>query len=82
MPESTHENTNPFTESPFTPGFAPECMACPIGLVFFAMRQTRPEVLEHLQKAAYEVFQAVKVLMDQYAERWEKSQEIQRITID
>lgn len=82
MAETKDEKTNPFTESPFTPGFAPECMACPIGLVFFAMRQTRPEVVEHLQKAAHEVFQAVKVLMDQYAERWDTSQEIQRISID
>ena len=82
MAEKTDDKANPFTESPFNPGFAPECMACPIGLVFFAMRQTKPEVVEHLQKAAYEVFQAVRVLMDQYAERWEKSQEIQRISID
>lgn len=74
--------TNPSGESRFAPGFAPECMACPIGLVFFAMRNTKPEVVEHLTKAAFEVFQAVKVLMDQYGERFERAQEIQRINID
>lgn len=72
----------PFTESPYSPGFAPECMACPIGLVMFAVKQSRPEVGEHLQKAALELFQAVRVLMDQYVERAERAQSIQRITID
>ena len=73
---------NPFTESSFSPGFAPECMACPIGLVMFAMKQSRPEVTEHLQRAALEFFQALRALLDGYVERAERAQSIQRITID
>jgi hypothetical protein len=74
----------PTSESRFTPGFAPECMACPIGLVFFAIRTTRPEAMEHLMKAGYELFQAFRSVMDGYAERWDQAnaQKIQRITID
>ena len=71
-------------ESPFQPGFAPECMACPIGLVFFGMKNTKPEVMEHLMKAGFELFQAFKIVMDTYAERWEQSQRapMQKINID
>lgn len=72
------------TESPFTPGFAPECMACPIGLVFYAVRTTRPDALEHIMKAAFELFQAFRAVMESYSDRWDKvnAQKMQRITID
>lgn len=78
------DGTPPPSESPFIPGFAPECMACPIGLTFFAIRTTRPEAMEHLMKAAHELFQAFRVVMDAYSERWNQvnEQKIQRITID
>lgn len=68
--------------SPFQPGFAPECLACPFGLFFFTLRQTRPEVMEHLMKAGYELFGAFKGIVDQAAERWEKAQTLQRIPIE
>jgi hypothetical protein len=72
---------NPRRPSSFQPGFAPECMACPIGLVFYAMKQTKPEVMEHLMKAGFELFQAFRSVMDGYAERWEQAEKLQRIPI-
>lgn len=67
--------------SPFTPGFAPECLACPFGLMFFAMRNTKPEVMDHLMRAGFELFHAAKAFMDSYAERWGDAQKLQRIPI-
>jgi hypothetical protein len=68
--------------SHFQPGFAPECMACPIGLVFFAVKNTRPEAMEHLMRAAFELFQAFQSVMSSYADRWEQAQQLQRIPIE
>jgi hypothetical protein len=67
--------------SPFQPGFAPECLACPIGLFFFSVKQTRPEVMEHVMKAAFELFQAFQVVMQSTADRWEQAQRLERIPI-
>ncbi len=67
--------------SPFTPGMAPECLMCPFGLFFFTMRNTRPEVMEHLMTAGQELFLAFKALVDQTADRWEQTQSLQRITV-
>lgn len=67
--------------SPFQPGFAPECMACPFGLFFYATKNSRPDVMEHLMRAGYELFQAFKVVMEQYADRWEQAEKLQRIPI-
>ena len=67
--------------SPFTPGMAPECLMCPFGLFFFTMRNTRPEVMEHLTAAGYELFQAFQALVQQTGERWEQAQSLQRITV-
>lgn len=72
---------SPFTESRFTPGMAPECLMCPFGLFFFTMRNTRPEVMEHLSAAGYELFQAFQALVQQTGERWEQAQSLQRITV-
>lgn len=69
------------TASPFTPGMAPECLMCPFGLFFFTMRNTRPEVMEHLMTAGQELFLAFKAVVDQTAERWEQTQSLQRITV-
>lgn len=68
--------------SPFQPGFAPECMACPIGLVFFAMKNTKPEVMEHVMRAAFELMQAFKALVETYEERWQHAESLQRINIE
>ena len=67
--------------SPFQPGFAPECLACPIGLVFFGIRQARPEAMEHLTRAGFELFQAFKAVVDQYEARWEQGRRLERIPI-
>jgi hypothetical protein len=67
--------------SPFQPGFAPECMACPIGFAFYALKNTKPDVMEHVMKAAFELFQAFKALMEQYAERYEQADRLQKIHI-
>ncbi|HVL32244.1 MAG TPA: DUF5304 family protein [Actinomycetota bacterium] len=67
--------------SPFQPGFAPECMACPFGLMFYAMKNTKPEVFEHLMKAGMELFQAARSFMDTYGERWQQAEKLQRIPI-
>src|SRR5919198_1968148 len=71
----------PQAESPYRPGFAPECLVCPFGLLFFTIRQTRPEVLEHLLKAGHELFLAFKAVADQVDERWQQAESLQRITV-
>ena len=67
--------------SPLQPGFAPECLACPIGLFFFTVKQTRPEVMEHVMKAAFEMFQAFRAVVGQTADRWDQAQKLERIPI-
>jgi len=67
--------------SPFQPGFAPECLACPIGLFFYSVKQTRPEVMEHVMKAAFELFQAFQAVVAQTADRWDQAQKLERIPI-
>jgi hypothetical protein len=67
--------------SSFQPGFAPECLACPIGLFFYSVKQTRPEVLEHILKAAFELFQAFQAVVDQTGQRWEQARTLERIPI-
>lgn len=67
--------------SPLAPGFAPECMTCPLGLFLFTMRQARPEAVEHLVKAAQELFLAFRALVEQAGERVEHAQSLQRIGI-
>ena len=51
MPAKKKGAEEPPPASPFQPGFAPECLACPIGLFFYSVKQTRPEVMEHVMKA-------------------------------
>lgn len=65
----------------FSPGMAPECLMCPFGLFFFTMRNTRPDVMEHLTAAGQELFLAFKALVDQAAERWEQTGKLQRIPV-
>ncbi len=54
---------------------------CPFGLFFFTMRNTRPEVMEHLTTAGHELFLAFRALVEQAGERWDQSQSLQRITV-
>ena len=66
----------------FVPGEAPDCMACPIGLTFFAVREVRPEVMEHLMKAGMELFLAFKAFTDGAVDRMDRRSPLERIEID
>jgi hypothetical protein len=81
MPAKKKTDETPPPVSPFQPGFAPECLACPIGLFFFTVKTTRPEVMDHVMKAAFELFQAFRVVMESTADRWEQAQQLERIPI-
>jgi hypothetical protein len=45
-------------------GTAPECQVCPICMGLAALRQARPEVLEHLMKAGAELMLAARALLE------------------
>jgi hypothetical protein len=47
-----------------TAGQAPECQACPICAGLAALREARPEAVEHLVKAGAELLLAAKALLD------------------
>ena len=81
MPPKKKGSEEPPPVSPFQPGFAPECLACPIGLFFYSVKQTRPEVMEHVMKAAFELFQAFQAVVASTADRWEQAQQLERIPI-
>jgi hypothetical protein len=72
---------SPFTASSFTPGMSQDCLMCPFGLFYFTMRNTRPEVMEHLTAAGHELFLAFRALVEQTGERWDQAQSLQRITV-
>jgi uncharacterized protein DUF5304 len=72
---------SPFTASSFAPGMSQDCLMCPFGLFYFTMRNTRPEVMEHLTAAGHELFLAFRALVEQTGERWDQAQSLQRITV-
>jgi len=45
------------------------------------VRNTRPEVMEHLMTAGQELFLAFKAVVDTTADRWEQTSSLQRITV-
>jgi hypothetical protein len=45
-------------------GQAPECQSCPICAGLAALRQARPEAVEHLVKAGAELLLAARALLD------------------
>ena len=45
-------------------GTAPECQVCPICMGLATLRQSRPEVLEHLMKAGAELMLAARALLE------------------
>ena len=49
-------------------GQAPECQSCPICAGLAALREARPEAVEHLVKAGAELLLAVRALLDGVAE--------------
>lgn len=50
-------------------GQTQDCMMCPFGLVSFAVRNTNPEMMEHLMKAGMELMLAFKAFADAAAEK-------------
>lgn len=67
-------------------GQTQDCLLCPFGLAFFALRNTTPEVMEHLMKAGMELALAFKVIAESAAERLGAQASgdggLQRIVID
>ena len=51
-------------DTPGAWGQAPECRLCPVCAGLAALRETRPEAVEHLVKAGAELLLAVKALLD------------------
>jgi hypothetical protein len=45
-------------------GQAPECQVCPICSAIAALREARPEAVEHLVKAGAELLLAARALLD------------------
>jgi hypothetical protein len=45
-------------------GAAPECLVCPLCMGVAALRQARPEAMEHLLKAGAELLEAWRALME------------------
>ncbi len=62
-------------------GGAPECQVCPVCLGLAALRQARPEVLEHLVKAGAELLLAVRALLDAQEPAPARPATVQRINV-
>lgn len=77
--------SNPFGEeskgNPFIPGSGPECVMCPFCLMLYGVRHTRPEVMDHLQKAAFELLMAGKAFLEQAAEKVGPDEALHRIPV-
>lgn len=87
--KSAAGGANPFSGAPFsgaTWGQTQDCLMCPFGMMFFAIRNTKPDVMEHLMKAGMEMMLAFKSVLDAAAERFGHADDagdgLQRITID
>lgn len=55
-------------DDPAAAGQAPECQFCPFCAGLAALREARPEAVEHLVKAGAELLAAARVLLDGAAE--------------
>jgi len=58
-----------------------ECQACPICMGLAALRQARPEVMEHLMKAGAELFLAARALLDVQQPAPGRPAAVQRINV-
>lgn len=56
------------TDDPGTGARAPECQFCPFCQALAALREARPEAVEHLVKAGAELLLAARALLDGSAE--------------
>jgi hypothetical protein len=57
-------------------------MVCPIGLAFFAVKEVRPEVMEHLMKAGMELLLAFRAFTDAAEQRMARTSPLEHIEID
>jgi hypothetical protein len=62
-------------------GAAPECLVCPLCMGVAALRQARPEAVEHLLKAGAELLEAFRALMEAPAGERARPGGLQRIDI-
>jgi len=62
-------------------GVTPECLVCPLCMGIAALRQARPEAMEHLLKAGAELLEALRSLMDPPAGDTARPGGLQRIDI-
>jgi len=62
-------------------GPAPECLVCPLCAGIAALRQARPEAVEHLLKAGAELLAAARALLDASDAGTRRAGRLQRIDI-
>jgi hypothetical protein len=67
MPEETGDPPMA-DDDPAAAGQAPECQFCPFCAGLAALREARPEAVEHLVKAGAELLLAARALLDGAAE--------------
>jgi hypothetical protein len=56
----TDQETHPETHAA---GTAPECLVCPLCIGIAALRESRPEAVEHVVKAGVELLAAFRALL-------------------
>jgi hypothetical protein len=62
-------------------GGAPECLVCPLCMGAAALRQARPEAMEHLIKAGAELLEALRIIASPPAGERTRAGGLQRIDI-
>ena len=62
-------------------GSAPECLVCPLCMGLAALRQARPEAMEHLIKAGAELLEAWRALIEPPAGERRRPGGLQRIDV-
>ncbi len=62
-------------------GGGPECQVCPICIGLAALRQARPEAMEHLMKAGAELLLAARALLDAQETASDRPAGMQRIDV-
>lgn len=70
----THQETH-------TAGTSPECLVCPLCTGIAALREARPEAVEHLLKAGAELLAAFRALVDPSERDGHRASGLQRIDV-
>jgi hypothetical protein len=68
MPPETGDAPMAHDDDAAAAGQAPECQFCPLCAGLAALREARPEAVEHLVKAGAELLLAARALLDGAAE--------------